>query len=277
MIKYQDERITVFESALYRTTSTVVRTDDLTLVVDPNWLPREVEDIQNFVQKIRGSAPLYLLFTHSDYDHIIGYKAFPDARVIVSEAFENNPEKSKSLEDVRRFDDEFYIRRNYEIEYPKGDIIVKNDAQVLQIGNTKMTFFLAPGHTPDGFFTIIEPLNVWIAGDYLSNEEFPFIGDSSLEYEKTLSKVDLIQERFDIKMLIPGHGDIAFDKNEIRKRKNENLDYILKLKVAVERGEDFDLEELWKKYHFPLSMAKIQEENLQLIKKEMGKSLEEEI
>ncbi len=269
MIKYQNKQVTVFESALFRTTSTVVITEDLILVVDPNWLPQEVEEIKRFVAINRKKQPVYSLFTHSDYDHIIGYRAFPEARVIASEAFENNPEKEKSLEGILQFDDEYYIKRNYKIEYPKVDIIINEDGQKLKIGHTTLTFYLAPGHNPDGIFTIIEPLNIWIAGDYLSNEEFPYIYFSTDAYEETLKKVDFILKNHDIKMLIPGHGDIAMSHKEIQKRKIENLLYISDLKEAVKSGNHFDLKKLWKKYQFPRIMTRFHEWNIKLIKKEI--------
>jgi hydroxyacylglutathione hydrolase len=269
MIKFKEGQITVFESALFRTTSTVVINDNLILVVDPNWLPQEVKEIQEFVQANRKNQPLYLLFTHSDYDHIIGYGAFSEAKVIASEAFQNNKEKEKSIDGILQFDDEYYITRDYKIEYPKSDIIVRKDGQKLQIGNTTLTFYLAPGHNPDGFFTIIEPLNIWIAGDYLSNEEFPYIYFSSRDYEQTLKKVDSILETHNINLLIPGHGDIAFDIEEIQKRKTENLQYISDLRASLTEGKNFDLKKLWKKYRFPRIMKRFHEGNVELIKKEI--------
>lgn len=269
MIKYQDKHITVFESALFRTTSTVMITDDLILVVDPNWLPHEVEQIRNFVSNNQKERPLYLLFTHSDYDHIIGYKAFPGAKIIISEAFQNNPKKQESLEGILNFDDEYYISRNYKIEYPEGDVIVEKDSQQLKIGKTVLTFYLAPGHNRDGIFTIVEPLNTWITGDYLSNEEFPYIYFNSFAYEETLGKVDTILEKHNIEKLIPGHGDIAFDKKEIQNRKIENLKYISDLRSSLESGKKFNLENLWGKYRFPKVMTRFHEENVELMKKEI--------
>jgi len=269
MIKYQDKQVTVFESALFRTTSTVVLTDDLILVVDPNWLPKEVEEIKDFVFSNKANRPLYLLFTHSDYDHIIGYKAFPEAKIIVSKAFQNNPKKQESLEEILNFDDEYYISRNYKIAYPEGDIIIEKDGQKLKIGNTVLSFYLSSGHNPDGIFIIVEPLSIWIAGDYLSNEEFPYIYFSSYAYEETLGKVGAILENHDIKMLIPGHGDITFDTNEILKRRNENMKYISDLRKSLEGGDKFDLERLWKKYRFPRVMTRFHEGNIELMKKEI--------
>ena len=85
MIQYKSENITVFQSALFETTSTVIETEDVILVVDPTWLPQEVENIRNYVNSIRNHRPIYLIFTHSDYDHIIGYKAFSGVITIGSQ------------------------------------------------------------------------------------------------------------------------------------------------------------------------------------------------
>ncbi|MEL6866224.1 MAG: MBL fold metallo-hydrolase, partial [Bacteroidota bacterium] len=74
-IQYQSPLLCIFESALYRTTSTIIHTEDCILIVDPNWLPQEVAILQNYVEQLPQNLPQYLLFTHSDYDHIIAYHA----------------------------------------------------------------------------------------------------------------------------------------------------------------------------------------------------------
>ena len=81
-IIYRDPNVTVFQSALFQTNTTVVQTNDLVLVVDPGWLPQEVNAIRQYVDEIRGFKPVFLLFTHSDYDHIMGYKAIDADRVL---------------------------------------------------------------------------------------------------------------------------------------------------------------------------------------------------
>ena len=81
-IQFKNTNISVFESALFRTTSTLIETDDLLLLVDPTWLPKEIEYLQLVVQRKRSAKPFFLLFTHSDYDHIIGYRAFPTAQIL---------------------------------------------------------------------------------------------------------------------------------------------------------------------------------------------------
>lgn len=264
-IQYQSSNLTIFESALFRTTTTVFINEDLILIVDPNWLPQEIDEIKKFVDENKKDQALYLLFTHSDYDHIIGYKAFPEAKTIASKAFQDNPSKEESIRLIEKFDDEYYITRNYPIEYPKIDIAIENEGERLEIGKTSLTFYQAKGHNPDGIFTIIEPVGIWIAGDYLSNIEFPYIYHSSLEYLKTLSKVDFILKNHDINLLITGHGDCTSDYKEIKKRELESRDYIESLRKCIQSGKQFDFDELMNKYNFPIIMKKFHEENIKLI------------
>ena len=269
MIQYRTPDVTVFESALYRTTSTVLQTEDIVLVVDPNWLPAEVNRIRQFVQESRRGRPLYLLFTHSDYDHILGWQAFPEATAIASKAFVNNPNKEETLEQIRQFDEEYYIRRNYPIAYPEVDIVISEEGQVVELGQTSLRFFPAPGHTADGLFALVENTATWIAGDYLSNMEFPFVYDSSLAYEETLQKAQRIIEAYEPALLIPGHGDATSRPAEMRWRCTESLEYLHNLRQAARSGEPFPEEKLWKRYGNKRGLAGPHRGNLEFVRKEM--------
>ena len=271
MIVWKDEHTTLFKSVLYETISSVVITEDCIVIADPCWLPNEVEEIKNYVESNRENQPVYLLFTHSDYDHIIGYKAFPDAIVIASEALSNksNPEKERIVEQIKEFDDEYYITRNYEIQYPDVQIPIAGEETVLSIGQTKLTFFQARGHTDDGIFTVIEPLGVLLAGDYLSDIEFPFIYDSSEEYEKTVGKLDYILAHYSIKLLVTGHGNATSDVVEMRKRQQDALDYIQGLRKMIFKNNQTGLAQLIEGCRFPRNLQKCHQQNILQIQKEV--------
>ncbi len=272
-IQFNSSHIRVFESALYRTTSTVIQTPDLVLVVDPNWLPEEVATIKYHVREILGERPIYLLFTHSDYDHIIGYRAFPDAKIIASQSFMKNSDQEKIVQQIKDWDEGFYIERNYPIEYPKVDIAATEDGQTILIGNTTFTFYLAPGHTGDGLFTIVSwnGQQVWLLGDYLSNIEFPFIYHSSYDYEKTLDKAEAILRNWSGGVAVPGHGDATGDPADIQQRINDSRNYIHQLRETIKNSQDFPTGTLWERYHFREGMERYHKENVLLIKKEEGK------
>ncbi len=268
-IQYKDQNTIIFESTIFRTTSTVIQTADAIFVVDPNWLPFEVEHIRQYVEANRRGRTLYLLFTHSDYDHIIGYKAFPDAKIIASQAFVDMPNKEKCLQEIRDFDDQYYLERPYEIEYPKVDIVVKEEAQQFRIGDTVLTFYSAAGHNADGIFTIIEPLGIWIAGDYLSNIEFPFIYHSSVEYERTINKVGKILVAHDIKIFVTGHGDFTTSTEEVKRRQEVSVAYIQKLRKAIQDSENINLSAHWSPIPFPKTMKYYHDGNVKLMLKEL--------
>ncbi|HYK74008.1 MAG TPA: MBL fold metallo-hydrolase [Pseudoneobacillus sp.] len=269
MIQYKNVQLTVFESQLFKTTSTVIQTEDCVIVVDPTWLPSEVKEIRQYINEIKGSRPLYLLFTHSDWDHIIAYGAFPDAKVIASEAFVHQDEKEQILEQIREFDDKYYLDRPYPIQYPEVDIVVREDGQVVKIGQTTLTFYLAEGHTNDGIYTIIEPLGIWLAGDYLSDVEFPYIYFSSEKYEDTLAKTEIILQNHDVEILIPGHGHVTESIEEIKKRTQDSFNYIKELRNCIRN----DRESLYliEGYSYKRGIKAFHEGNITLMNKENHK------
>lgn len=266
----QNKHLSIFESAIYRTTSTLFSNDDLSLLVDPNWLPIEVEHIKQQVNFLKNNNKLHLLFTHSDYDHIIAWQAFKKPRTIASKAFVESENKEKQIQDIKDFDDKHYIQRSYSIEYPEIDHVIADEGTELNFNETKLTFYKAPGHTNDGLFTIIEPYGIWIAGDYLSNIEFPFIYDSSTAYLQTIETMELILQKHDIKILIPGHGDATEDIAEIKQRIVDSKNYILELRTSLLNNTFFDTTKWLNHYPFPKFTEQAHENNVTLIKKELG-------
>ncbi|WP_121610837.1 MBL fold metallo-hydrolase [Mesobacillus foraminis] len=270
MIVWRDEHTTLFRSALYETVSTVIATKDCVIVVDPCWLPHEVEEIRQYSDSIKGERPLYLLFTHSDYDHIIGYQAFPEAKVIASQAFadKSGEKKEDIIEQIKAFDDEYYVTRSYEIVYPEVDIPIEGDGKSFSVGGTTLTFFQAPGHNADGLFTIIEPLGILVAGDYFSDLEFPYIYVSSHEYEKSISKLDTILEKYSIRMLVTGHGNPTREYAEIKKRQQDSFDYIRAMRKLIQEKDVEGISLLIEGCKFPRNMKKFHYNNQLLFEKE---------
>jgi len=272
-IIYRDPNITIFQSALFQTNSIVVKTEDFVLVVDPAWLPEEVAAIRQYVEDIRGERAIFLVFTHSDFDHIIGYKAFKADKVFMSKAMAENPDKENVVEQALDFDEKYYIERPYPIEYPQGDFLVYRDGVQYRQGQTKMTFYLTPGHTADSIMLIVWQLGLCIAGDYLSNIEFPFIYQSSVEYVKTLEKLPRIHDRNWFTRLVPGHGDPALSINDWLQRRTEGLAYIYALRESIATGVQFDEASLWARYRFPRLQQKYHADNVALMTREYEQGL----
>jgi hydroxyacylglutathione hydrolase len=269
VIQFSKEHITIFQSALYQTTSTVIETDDFILIVDPAWLPGEIQEIRNHVNSRSHKKDRLLLFTHGDFDHIIGYNAFPEARTIASIELRDHPEQAERIQSINDFDTSRYITRDYPVEYPKIDIVVDRDAQHIQIGSELLTFYKAPGHTNDGLFTIVESLGIFLCGDYLSDFELPFIYNSARAYVETMNKAKKILENHPIRMLIPGHGQHTEKVSEMNRRIAASSDYIDRLKQAVIARDEEALDKLRKEHGFLSSFTDgCHRENVTIIQRE---------
>ncbi|MGB3262026.1 MBL fold metallo-hydrolase [Paenisporosarcina sp.] len=269
MILFQKDGLTVFQSALWKTTSSVVETDDLILVVDPTWLPLEIQEIQEFLASKRNGKELHLLFTHGDFDHIIGYHAFPDAKVIGSKGMKEHPRKQYKLDLIQQFDNEYYVERPYPIEFPTLDLVIEKDGQQVIVGNTILTFYLSPGHTHDGIFTVIEPSGIWITGDYLSDFELPYLFDSANAYLETLQKARLVLDTHKINVLVPGHGQPTDQEDEMKKRIDLSQDYLDRLIGAVKSEDTEAIVALEKEMPFQSNFTKeCHLKNVEIIREE---------
>ncbi|WP_313894627.1 MBL fold metallo-hydrolase [Psychrobacillus sp.] len=269
MIQYNKENIRIFQSSLYLTTSAVIELDEAIILTDPNWLPHEVEEIKGYVNQIRKDKQLYIIYTHSDFDHVIGSGAFPDARVVASRKLSENVHKEDIMKKVKLFDQKYYLERNYEPKYPTVDYIVSEDGQQLLIGSSTITFYLAPGHTDDGLFTVIEPLGVFLTGDYLSDVEFPFIYSGYFDYVQTMEKAKNIFSKHAISVHVPGHGHTTESVVEMQNRLTFSREYLDQL-----LDEQANLEEiLTEKYRFFEGMKDIHQNNKELARKEQSRKI----
>jgi hydroxyacylglutathione hydrolase len=280
-IAYKNESVTVYQSALYQTTATIIETPDCVIAVDPNWLPDEVETIRRHVEKVRGARPLYLLFTHADFDHIIGYRAFPDATVIASAELCDYPDKARKLRLIAEFDAQYYVDRDYPVEFPHVDHAIEQNGEVLQIGSTSLTFYKAPGHSHDGLFTVLDDLGLFVAGDYLATVEFPFVYHSVSAYEETMRTAAYILATHDISLLVPGHGPVTTSPAEMERRIRESEAYLAALRDAAAKYPEHTAEQLAEQtaplidgYKHVRMMRPLHLDNVKLLKKELGHAAE---
>ena len=170
---------------------------------------------------------------------------------------------------IQSFDNEYYVERPYEIEFPTIDIVIEKDRQHLVVGDTTITFYLSPGHTHNGLFTIIEPLGIWITGDYLSDFELPYLFDSAKAYLETLQKARMILEIHSVRVLVPGHGQVTEHEDEMKQRVELAQDYLERLIDAVIRDDAEEILGLENEMSFTSNFTKgCHEENVAIIKKE---------
>ncbi|MCZ2101467.1 MAG: MBL fold metallo-hydrolase [Chitinophagales bacterium] len=248
-IQFRHNHITVFESALYRTTTTLIALDQAILIIDPNWLPVEIDYIVKYVTHNYKNHKQYLIFTHSDYDHIIGYCAFPGAEVIATIQLAENPYKEQIIDEIQSFDNTYYINRDYPIRYPDVNWVILHDGQTMHIGGCELIFYHAQGHCADALFVVIPNYGIWIAGDYLSNIEIPLIDDNLIAYTKTLEKAKNIFHQYpSVHILIPGHGDTATHRLEIKRRIHNDKKYLDLLQQPDSENREKEIKQHLKSY-----------------------------
>lgn len=226
-------KVAVFTSYIWQINSTVVETKDHIYVFDPAYFPQEVEQIVRYVRDIRQERPVTLVFTHGDWDHIVGYKEFAEATVVAHEAIEEADRLSEQVQKAALFDGQYYIDRGHSLVVPKID----HPIPATQATDDPIAFLFAdkgeiveylptPGHTRDMMATYFPQEKVLVAGDMLSDREFPFIDDDSNAYLNSLLMLKRLVEAGKVELLVPGHGSCTTDPIEMKQRIKQDIDYI---------------------------------------------------
>ncbi len=272
-------RVVVWQSSIYQTTTTLIDAGDAVILIDPNWLPDEIAEIQQWICTHHRNKEIFLVITHSDFDHIIGCGAFPEATIIASVGVQQHPEKQKKLDEIAAFDAQNYILRPYSVSYPTIDVMIREDRFSMTIGQLEVLFFLSPGHVSDSIFCLIPEFRqeisgfcggIWIAGDYLSDAEIPWIDDDLTAYLDTIEKSLTIFNSFpDVCTLVPGHGNPATDRVEIYQRIMRDRTYLQFLKDITDFQSETmhwaEIKNLLNTYEFSSQMNKIHLHNLQKV------------
>lgn len=266
----QEVKVTVFESALYRTNTTMLEWADAVLLTDPNWLPDEVDYIRRTVYERLNDRELWLFFTHSDYDHILGVGAFPGAKVLASAAFARHPDPKGAVQQVVDWDQQHYIQRDYPLFYPRPDKAPEQPAEEVQLAGRSFLSWPAPGHTEDGLILLDVASGVLLVGDYLSNVEFPFVYHSLRAYHDTLNAFEEIVRRYAPALLVPGHGDPTDQVSEMHRRIEESRAYLSDLTDSVGAAASFPLDDWLARYPFPAGLAEEHAKNSLLASRELG-------
>jgi len=242
--------VLVQTSELWNTNSVVITgpTGDsmATVVVDPGWYPDEIGELQAVVAACAPDRATHVLFTHGDFDHVVGWEDFPCARLIAHpEAARRDAAEIEGQ--VAGLDGRRGTIRPRPYRYPAKERfsapdnvaaeVARDKPSGLNVGRETILFFPAPGHTGDGLFTVLPERGVLIAGDYLSDEEFPFIYHSVSDYKSTLLLAREICRRYGITKEVPGHGQVAMSADEIVRRISTDLDYLDRLEQAVEKAK----------------------------------------
>jgi hydroxyacylglutathione hydrolase len=232
--------ITIFYSFLWQTTTTLIRGKRELFLFDPNYHPQEIKIVHQAVAEASAGIDKenrYLIFTHSDWDHIVGYPSFIEWQTISQHQLANKSEQImiEILNKIHKFDADMYIDREIKPLYPHIHETIEKEKWV-DTSDDKLYFLATPGHTADGLTTFFTNRGVVVAGDMLSKVEFPFIFHSAKSYIESLDQVREKVKEFEIHTLISGHGEPAESKQEIEQRITQDMAYITTLYHEVTKA-----------------------------------------
>jgi glyoxylase-like metal-dependent hydrolase (beta-lactamase superfamily II) len=172
------------------------------MLIDSPYFPDELEMLPEMLRQ-SGFAPVGLLATHGDWDHLLGRLAFPEASLGVAESTATRIREQPGVaqKQLRDADNQYYVRRARPLSL--GSYQPLPVPGKLELGGQEIELHPGEGHTDDGMILFARWCGVLIAGDYVSDVELPTWSDKAL-YRKTLDRLrGLVGEAT---VVVPGHG-----------------------------------------------------------------------
>jgi hydroxyacylglutathione hydrolase len=227
--------VEVRTSGIWQLSSIVLASRGECAVIDPGYFPRELDELRTLAASHGRTSTV--VFTHGHWDHVLGWREFPGARVVGSAALSDaiassTPVAEKNLAEARDFDGRWYVERSAPIAWPPA-IDALAEGHTLAVGDARLEAVALPGHSADGLALVSRADGLLLAGDYLSPCEIPFVEDLAA-YRATLVRLDGLLR--DLERVIPGHGP-RLTAAEARAIAARDLDYLDALAEQVARRD----------------------------------------
>lgn len=226
----------IAKSSYFATNSGIFIDSERAALLDPCMLPSEIGAIADFLAEM-ATTPQTLILTHSHWDHILGPERFPEARIIAHANYLAEvigDREDRILQQIAEWEAEAGIERpsSNPFRIPSTDETFTEQCS-LKVGDAlTLSLVHAPGHASDQLVAYDPGSATLWASDILSDLEIPFISHSLAAYEKTLEMLS----QWEIRLLVPGHGNHTASPGEIRSRFVEDMAYLSELRGAVERA-----------------------------------------
>jgi glyoxylase-like metal-dependent hydrolase (beta-lactamase superfamily II) len=224
-------------SAIWQTNCAAVRSGEESFIVDSPVLPEELDALSALLAQARFPAPVGLLATHGDWDHLLGRLAFPGVALgcAQSTAERIRAAPGEAQRELRAFDEQYLIERT---RLTLGAIQALPVPGRCGIGELELELHPAEGHTADGMAVWVPWARVLLAGDYLSSVEIPTLGATPGALGAYLATLERLRPLVAVaERVVPGHGPVL-DAARALAVLEEDLAY---LRALGERGAGAEL------------------------------------
>jgi cyclase len=222
------EDVYVFTSDIYvQVTAGLVVTTDGVVLIDTLLFPEETLQIKRFVENRLGTQVRYVINSHFHADHTTGTCFFPEAQVI-SHVLCRNLLEQRGRESLERFKSTSPDLRNVELVLPQ--IVFSRGTFTLHLGNKTFQFWATPGHSPDSIVCHVKDDRILFAADTLM--PIPYFVDGN--YDDFLQSLEGLRGG-NYENVVQGHGEVIL-RGEVEEKIQSDIDYLLKLRDAVDRA-----------------------------------------
>jgi hydroxyacylglutathione hydrolase len=207
-------------------------------LVNPGVFPGEIAAIRAFLES-RQIKPQYVILTHFHVGHLLGARAFPDALLIAQANFAAEAARQGPM--IHKILNQQQWGSVDEILPVPPPAIQISEGSSLYVDDLVIQLFAAPSQALDQLL-LYQPdsATLW-AGDLLHELQIPYLVDGVETYNKIL---DLLAS-YQIRTLVPAHGQPTSDTTEIQRRLTRDRAYVdsIRTTLADAIAHDLTLEE----------------------------------
>lgn len=204
---------------------------DFVVVIDTGSSHEYGEQMIKAIKKITNKPVKYVINTHHHPDHFLGNSAFKNAEIFSTHY---------TQKDIAQ-NGKFYIENltnlckgamtNTEIKAPTTTLSKKE----LDLGGYKLEVLLFHGHTKSDVVIFDKKTKILYTSDLIFNKRALATPHANLiEWKNSLKQL----EKIDFKILVPGHGKVAFNKKPIE----ENIEYLQFVDNFFKKSATFGLD-----------------------------------
>jgi len=188
----------------------------------------------NKIKSISNKPICYVINTHVHFDHMLGNKAF----TIEKPEFVGHQQLAAEVERNREFFLEQFkndLGPNPAASSIIGPTILVDKSRQLDLGDRVLTLMPFPvSHSHSDLIIIDNKTNTLWAGDLIFRERIPSLTGSLIGWLKVIEDLTPLE----LKLVIPGHGNVAESISVALKQEREYLQRLLdETRQAIEDGQ----------------------------------------